>query len=178
MPFKAIDIANFYIGLANDIQDDSIDNLKINKMLYYAQGWSLVKLGHSLFSEDIQAWDYGPVVPEVYHAFKCCGKSSIKEPQDVFDESRLNTEELELLIDVYRTYGKYTGWALKEMTHEKGSPWDQVYQKGMNNVIGIDRVKDYFSRLNLDSFDVDKINLPIINEIPLAWDSQEDSIYG
>ena len=176
--FKALDIANMYIRLANDIQDDSIDNLKINKLLYYAQGWNLAKFGNPLFEESIQAWDYGPVIPEVYHTFKCCGKSPIKEPQDLFDESRLSTEELELLVSVYTAYGRYTGWALKEMTHEKGSPWDRVYQKGKNNVIDNSIIKKYFEGLSLDTFDPDGINLPEITEVPLSWDSSEDGIYG
>ena len=175
--YKAIDIANMYIRLANDIQDNSIDNLKINKMLYYAQGWALVRLGRPLFDESIQAWDYGPVIPEVYHAFKCCGKLSIKEPIDVFDESRLNSEELELLVDVYTAYGRYTGWALKEMTHEKGSPWDMVYQKGKNIIIENEIIKKYFEKQSLDTFDPDLIKLPEITEIPLSWDSREDSVY-
>ena len=176
--YKAIDIANIYIRLANDIQNDFMDNLKINKLLYYAQGWSLAKFGIPLFDEKIEAWDYGPVVPEVYHAFKCCGKDPINEPQDIFDESRLSTDELELLVDVYNAYGKYTGWALKEMTHEKGSPWHQVYEKGKNNIICNDMIKAYFEKQSLETFDVDSINLPEITQIPVGWDSQEDNIYG
>ena len=175
---KAIDIANMYIRLANDIQDDSMDNLKINKMLYYAQGWSLVKLGRPMFEDEIQAWDYGPVIPNVYHVFKCCGKSTIMAPQDIFDESRLSTEELELLIAVYTAYGRYTGWALKEMTHEKGGPWDKVYQRGKNNKIDNISIKKYFENLSLEVFDPDDIRLPEISEIPLSWDNSEDDIYG
>ena len=168
--FKAIDIANLYIRMSNDIEGDCIDNLKLNKLLYFAQGWALVKLGGPLFDDEIQAWDYGPVIPAVYHTFKCCGSSPIKEPQDVFDENRLNTKELELLIDVYRKYGKYTGWALKEMTHERGCPWDQVYQRGMNRVIDPEIVRKYFKKQRLETFDVDSINLPEITEVPLEWD--------
>lgn len=177
MRFKAIDIANFYIQLANSLSDNSVDNLKINKLLYYAQGFSLAKLGAPIFEDDIQAWDYGPVIPDVYHAFKCCGKKSIDEPTDEFDESCLNSEELNLLIDVYTSYGKYTGWALKNMTHVQGSPWAMVYEPGKNRVISLDSMKEYFAGEKLDTFNIDDINIPVVSELPKEWDSAEDGIY-
>lgn len=175
--YKAIEIADFYIQLINSIPDNTIDNLKLNKLLYYVQGFSLVKLGYPMFDENIQAWDYGPVIPEIYHVFKCCGKNSIEEPTTPFDESRFSTEELNLLIDIYNEYGKYTGWALKNMTHEKGSPWAQVYEKNQNKVITKKSIEEYFKNLTLPSFTVDNLNIPTVTELPAAWDRKEDSIY-
>lgn len=176
--YKALEIANFYIQLLSSMPENQVDNLKLNKLLYYVQGWSLVRLGRPLFSDAIQAWDFGPVEPEVYHTFKCCGKNEIEEPSDTFDESRLSGDELELLIDVYQRYGRYTGWALKEMTHEKGGPWDIVYKKGENNVISLDKIKCYFEKDELPTFDTVHLNIPIVTELPKEWDSPEDSIYG
>ena len=175
--FKAKEIASFYIQLLNSIPDNYIDNLKLNKILYYAQAWSLVKLNKPLFEDEIQAWEYGPVIPDVYHTYKCCGKDPIREAEDSFDESNLSNEDLELLINVYRTYGQYTGWKLKEMTHRKHGPWDQVYQKEKNAVISLESIKSYFADKELDCFDPDKLNLPIITAVPAEWDSSEDSIY-
>ena len=178
MSYKAIDIANFFIQLSKGISDDSMDNMKINKMLYYAQGFSLAKLGKALFNEDFQAWDYGPVIPEVYRTFKCCGSKAIGEPTDEFDESKLKSDELDLLVDVFSAYGKYTGWALQEMTHVKGGPWDKVYEPGKNRIIDIDSMKAYFEKIKLESFDISSLNIPTINAIPTEWDSDEDKIYG
>ncbi len=175
--FKAKEIADFYIQLLNSIPDNSIDNLKLNKILYYAQGWSLIKNKTRLFEDDIQAWDYGPVIPDVYHTYKCCGKGPIVEPEDSFDESRLSGEELELLINVYMNYGKYTGWALKDMTHANGSPWSQVYEKGMNRIIPLDIIEKYFANEKLDTFDDNLAKIPVITSVPVQWDSAEDSVY-
>ena len=61
--YRALDIANIYIGLANGLPNDNIDNFKVNKLCYYAQGWSLAKLGYPLFDDEIEAWQYGPVIP-------------------------------------------------------------------------------------------------------------------
>ena len=87
----------------------------------------------------------------------------------------IGTDELELLIDVYRNYGRYTGWALKEMTHEKNSPWSHAYKKGENQVISVNSIKEYFSNLSLETFDINSVKLPIIEAIPKSWDSVEDA---
>lgn len=176
--YKAIDIANFYIQLVNSLPDNTIDNLKLNKLLYYAQGWSLNRLGKPLFDDEIQAWDYGPVIPDVYHTFKKYGSKCIRKPIAEFDENVLESDELELLVDVYTNYGKYTGWALKDMTHVKGSPWDKVYVKGENHVISINSIQGYFKKRKLSSFEPDKLNIPVITAIPDSWDSAGDTVYG
>ncbi len=175
--FHAKEIASFYIQLLNSIPDNSIDNLKLNKILYFAQAWSLAKRGKPIFSEEIQAWDYGPVIPEVYHVYKCCGSNAIEEAEAPFDEKKLSSEELDLLIDVYRNYGKYTGWALKDMTHRRGSPWSQVYRRGQNNVISKDAMREYYSNEVLETFNPDDLSIPIVTSIPASWDSMEDSAY-
>ena len=144
--FTAMDIANFYVQLSNDLPETDITNLKLNKLCYYAQGWCLALLNHPLFDDEIQAWDYGPVIPEVYHTYKVCGKSPIGEPADVFDESRLSTDELNLLIDVFNSYAKYAPSELITMTHADGGPWRKAYQERMNNPIDLDVIKEYFKQ--------------------------------
>lgn len=57
---SVFDVANFFIEVSPAF-DDNMTQMKLYKMLYYAQGWSLVKLGRPLFDDEIQAWDYGPV---------------------------------------------------------------------------------------------------------------------
>lgn len=146
--YTALDIANLYVQLANDIPNDSIDNLKLNKLCYYAQAWSLTRLGYPLFGDEIEAWRYGPVIPAVYSAFKACGKRPIEEPTYHFDESGLSSEELSLLTDVYMTYGKYSSTGLIDKTHEAGSPWRQVYEADKNNPISKPLLTSYFSGSN------------------------------
>ena len=83
---KASDVANFFIRLSLSDSEDYITNLKLNKLMYYAQGWSLARLGKPLVQNDIQAWKYGPVIPAIYHDYKNCGNS----PITVIDESYSN----------------------------------------------------------------------------------------
>ena len=143
--FTALDIANFFVQLSNALPETDITNLKLNKLCYYAQGWSLARLGYPLFDEEIQAWEYGPVIPSIYHTFKVCGKAPIEAPSADFDESVLSSDELTLLTDVFISYGKYAPSALVQMTHMPGSPWSNVYEERENNPIGISLLKEYFS---------------------------------
>ena len=164
--YKALDIANLYVQIANNIPNDSIDNLKVNKLCYYAQAWSLTKLGYPLFDDEIEAWRFGPLIQEVYYAFKACGNRPIEEPTYVFDESKLTSDEISLLTDVYMTYGKYTSNALIGKTHEKGSPWRSVYQEMMNNPIPDELMIEYFS--HSDELETMELNLSAENVIDYA----------
>lgn len=86
---RAIDVANFIVseGLNNGM---SINNLKLQKLLYYSEVESLTsRNGISLFEEDIEKWKLGPVIPQVYHEFKNFGADPITNTVATirFDES-------------------------------------------------------------------------------------------
>ena len=168
--FKALDIANMYINLANGL-GDHIDNLKLNKMLYYAQGWHLARFGEPLFDDTIEAWEYGPVIPAVYHAYKMCGDNAIAEPINVFDEHALTNDQLSLLTDVYITYGKFTGNELVRRTHRPGSPWSSVFVRGANNEVDKEALRVYFENNNeLQEFEVPG-TIPVIDYTSRRSDS-------
>lgn len=139
-------IANHMLYIMNDAFDD-LTNMKINKLLYFAQGHYLSKYGEPLFDDGIEAWDHGPVVPAVYFAFKRYGDDPIKG----YHVSAIPavTEKMEdILYGVARKYGKYTASALRNMTHVVGSPWDQVYHAGKrHSEIPLPMIREYFSGL-------------------------------
>lgn len=145
---KAIDVANFFIDIANSNpeNDDCITNLRVNKLLYFAQGYSLARRNKPLFDEDMQAWQYGPVVPDVYYAFRPCGRERISDVSGNYSSDIFSSDELELLIDIVREYGKYSTSALINFAHRKGTPWESVFDKTSNNIIPKDLLKEYFSK--------------------------------
>lgn len=148
----AIDVANFFIDLAQNEKEGSITNLKLNKLLYFAQAWALTRNGDPLFSDEIQAWDYGPVVPNVYHKFKAFGENNIKHTADDYSPDKFSDEDVQLLLDVYREYGKYSASALVEITHSE-SPWQICYQCGERNVqIPRSLIKDHYKGKELPTF--------------------------
>jgi uncharacterized phage-associated protein len=118
---KVAPVANYILSLSEPEAGDEISNLKLQKLLYYVQGFSLVLLKKPMFEESIQHWEHGPVVPEAYHAFKNYGSSGIPVPGD-FDPDCLSQDCRKLINDVYSAYGQFSAWKLRQMTHEE-SPW-------------------------------------------------------
>lgn len=122
------DVAKFFIGLANEQanndQGDLMTNLRLQKLLYFAQGWHLSRYGKPLFQDEIEAWKYGPVVPKIYETYRKNEKSGIQGTLP--DMSAFTEEEFELLLDVAREYDKYATSRLVSMTHKPGSPWDII----------------------------------------------------
>lgn len=120
MVHKALDIAKTFTTFVNPEYGDFLSNLKIQKLLYYAQGFSLALHHAPLFEEKIVAWQYGPVVEEVYQELKDYN-GSIPQFDDQY-YSHLSESEIELLKEVYDVYGQFSATKLVEMAHNE-TPW-------------------------------------------------------
>ena len=81
--YKANDIAKYFIVLAEKEYEDPLTNMKIQKMLYYAQGFHLALFNIPLFEDKIEAWRLGPVIPDVYQKYKGLGSKSIDLPNNI-----------------------------------------------------------------------------------------------
>jgi len=124
---SALDAAKYLIAL-DDPEEDPVSNLKLQKLLYYAQGVHLALHNVPLFEERIEAWDHGPVCPPVYHAYKAHGSDPIPLP-DEFDPMSLPEAARETLNEVHTVYGQFSAWRLREMTHAE-DPWKNNYRQG------------------------------------------------
>lgn len=78
---NACEVANFFVSRFQQA-GDPLTNMKLQKLLYYAQGWHLALKGDALFDERIEAWPHGPVVPPVYGTFKHYRWNPITETVD------------------------------------------------------------------------------------------------
>ena len=113
------------------IGNNDLTNLKLQKMLFFAQSEYLKKYKQPLFDEPIEAWQYGPVVSEVYEMLKHCQSYVITElDMDTSFADELTQQEVEFLDNFFDRYMKYSAWELVSRTHKTGSAWDKVYQKG------------------------------------------------
>lgn len=149
---KALDIAGYIVEQANKTPEHDLTNLKIQKLLYYAQGKYLVQNGNPLFDEKVEAWQYGPVVPEVYHQFKQCGSFPVTEFDLECYQSGDIPEDIKLFLqELWKKIGmKYSGSFLVKKTHAPGTPWSQYYRKSESGIeIPQDSLKLYFSTNNL-----------------------------
>jgi uncharacterized phage-associated protein len=120
-PYDALDIARYFLSKCDPEEGELISSLKLQKLLYYAQGFYLSLYNKRLFGDDIEAWMHGPVVPRVYHAYKNYGGQAIPPSED-FDPITLDSETRELLDEIYEAYGQFSAWKLRQMTRQE-PPW-------------------------------------------------------
>lgn len=135
---KALDVATYFLSLADETAGDLISNLKLNKLLYYAQGFHLARFDEALFEEPIEAWTHGPVVPAVYHVFKAYGSGPIPIPSGA--EIVLDEQTREHLNEIYNVFGQFSAWKLRNMTHDE-PPWADTRT---GEVISHEALRDYF----------------------------------
>jgi len=139
--FKAKDIATYFLSLSEPDAGDVLTHLKLQKLCYYAQGFSIAINDTPLFDDPIEAWDHGPVVPSLYHEFKKYGSGALPVLQAEFGVN-YDDNTKELLNEIYNIYGQFSAWKLRNMTHEE-SPWIDAF-KSDDPLISHDALKDYF----------------------------------
>jgi uncharacterized phage-associated protein len=118
---NALDVANYFLSRANEGEESDVSNLKLKKLIYYAQAFHLAIFDKPFFNEDFEAWTHGPVCPEIYHQRKQFGSPPIKADSKI-DPSQFSQEQLDLLEEVYDVFGQFSAWKLRNMTHEE-APW-------------------------------------------------------
>ncbi len=122
---SALNIAKVLIRLAHQGEEiDPLTPLRLQKLLYYAQGWAMASLGRPLFAERLLAWKKGPVVREVYDAFKDRGREILSDDLGG-DGEELSTTERAFVSSVWAEYKKHSASALVQMTHTE-TPWLSV----------------------------------------------------
>lgn len=138
--YKISQIAEYFLKLANKDLDEGITPLKLQKLLYFAQGHYLALHDEPLFDEEIQAWEHGPVVPSIYHEYKNNGSSYIQySPSNSQEEVNADTQKY--LDEIFQLYGQYSAWKLRNMTHET-DPWIDAE----NGTISQEQMKTYFKQ--------------------------------
>ncbi len=137
---KALDISKAIISLYPP-ELEVISNLKLQKLLYYAQGFNLAVFNEPLYDEKIIAWQYGPVVKIVYAQYKDNGSSGIELENKVSIKSILkDKKQRDLLLEVNKVYGQYSAIRLMNMTHSE-PPWSTTK---LNYEITHKKLRDYF----------------------------------
>ena len=144
MAYNVLDIAHKVLSRVDVEHGDTISNLKLQKLLYFVQGFHLASFGEPLFDEDMIAWTYGPVVPEVYNTYKRYRRRDINTA-GIKDDVPLKPEAAALFDKVYLEYSRYSAVALMQMTHSAG-PW-RNHQLG--EVMPKSEIRDYFLTLCL-----------------------------
>jgi len=143
---SARQIADYFLTLVDSEAGDSLSNLKLQKLVYYAQGFSLALTGKPLFADEIQAWQHGPVVPALYHSLKQHGSEPVPPPENGINRDDYPEEVRELLDEVYAVYGQFSASKLRNMTHQE-LPWKEAMELSPSVPILHSTMKEYFSTL-------------------------------
>lgn len=163
MGYTAKAIANFFLDIAKK-EKTHITPLKIQKLVYISHGWYLALTnGQPLIDDEyVEAWQYGPVFPSLYHEFKHYGRATIaNHATDITfagDDFEISTPRIkendvdtqDLLNKIWEVYGNFTGLQLSNITHATDTPWESTQRehKGMRNVhIPNGLINEYYQSL-------------------------------
>ncbi len=154
---RAIDVARYIIQYSNE-RNYGVSNLRLQKLLYFVQAasLSLTKDKQPCFCEEIEAWEFGPVVPEVYRKYKCYGNGNIPTSdiyetksgniwdaeRHVFDKHVLPKWQREIIENVIEQFADCSTTWLVKLTHHQ-SPWKNAYANGIP-FISQESIKEYF----------------------------------
>ena len=146
MAYSAIKIAN----RLREMSGGTLTPLQMLKLVYIAHGWSFAKFNKPLINEDVRAWQYGPVIPQLYRAINKYKANPITEViAGDYDKSSIFSEDETLIRAVYDTYGKFSGGQLSSLTHREGSPWHQIwYKPDQNGIITQDIIANHYRELD------------------------------
>jgi uncharacterized phage-associated protein len=154
-----VDIAEYFIAFSNTV-NTSITNLKLQKLVYYAQAWHLALFNRPLFQGNFQAWTHGPVLPTLYYRYKEFSGRPIELPE--LDEEHLDqleqkfgTDLTDFLEEIISKYYGFTAVQLESLSHSE-QPWvsarNGLIDKSVsNNIINNKDILNFYKN-QIDSF--------------------------
>ncbi len=116
-------------------KEGSMSTMKLQKLCYYCQAWSLVWDDAPLFNEDFQAWTNGPVCPELF--YKTQGQFSASAEDETGGERNLDANQMDTIDIVLEHYAKHNAQWLSQLTHME-DPWINA-RSGLTDVAGSQR---------------------------------------
>jgi uncharacterized phage-associated protein len=146
---NAHEIARYIIAFSHE-QGGPVSNLKLQKLLYYVQAWSLALHDQPVFNDRIEAWVHGPVVPPVYGGYKGWAWQPINE-NIALEDAKLPEAVRTHVDEVLAVYGPLTAPHLERLTHQE-EPWLKARRglprdEASNNVISHEDMKIYYKRV-------------------------------
>jgi len=147
-------IANYILDVAPEYGIKGLTLMQLLKLVYLSHGWSLAFRDTPLVIQAPQAWQYGPVYPHIYRSLGKYGGHPVKErilnkeTGFAFLPVNMTKEQKKIIELVLLTYGDMHAFQLSNITHEKGSPWDETIENiGIYKDIPLDNMKKYYKDL-------------------------------
>jgi uncharacterized phage-associated protein len=152
------EVANLVLEIADSL-DLAITNLSLNKIVFFAHAWHLACHDEPLVDSPFEAWQYGPVHPQIHRQLKRfkdrrisirLTRVNISTGRDVPVAPELTETQREVVRRVTEFYGRYTAAKLVRISHETGAPWDQIWRSAHENsspgmVIPDEMIREFYS---------------------------------
>lgn len=143
-------VANFFV--AKFCADNRLLTImQLVKFVYLAHGWHLGFIGKPLICHRVEAWKFGPVIVEVYDAFRPKGitvRDKAKDDDDRFYDAAFNPDALGIMESVCDAYSQLPVFVLSNLTHKPGTPWfNAAMERGHYAHIRDAEIRDYYERL-------------------------------
>jgi uncharacterized phage-associated protein len=144
---NAKQVAKYFIWKSQS-EEKPITNKKLQKLLYYAQAWSLVLRNKKLFSDKIEAWVHGPAIRDVYFEYRKFGFGPISENVRKNDLGKISENTKEFLDQVWSVYGKKDAAFLEYLSHSE-TPWQKAREGlephiGSENEISLEDMREFY----------------------------------
>lgn len=130
------------------LSGNALTPLQLLKLVYITHGWSFPIQGRGLIPDRIEAWQYGPVIPSLYHSLKDFRSDPVTRPLVGVDDEPLSPNDRSLIDKVYDVYGHYSGGQLSAMTHRPNTPWDLAWRRGKNSQITDAMIAPHYQRIH------------------------------
>lgn len=149
------DVADFYIDLFRN-SDDPMTRMRLSKFLYFAQGWSMVRFGRPLFSDEFKAFHHGPVLTSLDSGLRKSGAIPLRKKMSRQTLDAFTPEQAELLLDVAEKYNRFSTRELSVLTHRKGGAWAKYHVEGQTapQVIPLESIREEFERIKAGEGDL------------------------
>lgn len=149
-PYTAVDIAKAFLDRAQSDKDalSDISNMKLNKLVYFAQLTSVCLNNKAIHLNNTHAWDYGPVAPVLYRLIKEFGAitfslSDARVAQKFSAARPIEEPEFKEAIDfVWSRMKALTAVQLSMLTHRRGSPWEIIYNRNRYGIIPLELMRE------------------------------------
>lgn len=142
-------IANEFLKL----EGGPMNQMRLQKLVYIANGWNLAINGELLADARVEAWDGGPVYRAIWNHIRDFGYNVKDRYFGMRGErfrANLTDEEKAVIKHVWKRYSGYTGLQLSKLTHREGTPWSNAYfGKGRNSALDQDDIRQHFVELAL-----------------------------
>lgn len=140
--YNAIAVANHIIKYEHS-KDRLISNLKLQKLLYFVQAQFFIEYGKPCFGNKIEAWSFGPVVPDVYHTYKIYGSLDITKLEDGINIDDISDEHKETINSVSETFSDTPVYEMVDITHHQ-TPWMRAKRNQFSNEITNESIQQFF----------------------------------